>query len=149
VANVSVENARVVMDIAFYNKNINNFRYQSNIQGIWLFTATLGCWGVSTPWVQVMAALSLLLIFVFLINDEVCDKRTFRQIKKDIENKIEASLSGDTRMARLYELQSVEKERASLVMIIKKSPIFIVCYVFYAVSLVHFAGRFLDCYALK
>ncbi|WPJ15641.1 hypothetical protein [Raoultella planticola] len=146
---MSIENESIATDIASYNKNINNFRYQSNIQGIWLFTATLGCWSVNIPWVQMIASLSLLLIFFFLINDEDCDKRTFRQIKKDIENKIESSLSGDTRMARLYELASVEKNRVSPVVIIKKSPIFIVCYIFYALSLVHFAGIFIDCYTLK
>lgn len=135
---MSVENEGVEKRIENYNEHINDFRYQSNIQGIWLFTATLGCWSVSVPWLQMVAALSLLFIFFFLVNDNVRDKRTFQQMKKDIEKDIETSLSGDARMARLYQLGTVEKHRASLVVIIKQSPIFFVCYIFYAISIIYF-----------
>ncbi|VTM13841.1 Uncharacterised protein [Raoultella terrigena] len=135
---MSVENEGVEKRIENYNEHINDFRYQSNIQGIWLFTATLGCWSVSVPWLQMVAALSLLFIFFFLVKDNVRDKRTFQQMKEDIEKDIETSLFGDARMARLYQLGTVEKHRASLVVIIKQSPIFFVCYIFYTISIIYF-----------
>lgn len=62
------------------------------------------------------------------------DKRSFHKIEKDIENDIDSNLTGDTKKARLYDLGLVEEYRKSIIPVLKTSPIFIVCYIFYSIS---------------
>ncbi|MCD1125458.1 hypothetical protein LPW36_05420 [Jinshanibacter sp. LJY008] len=133
-------------DIENYSKHINEFRSQANIQGIWLFTSTLGCWSVSVPVIQLIAAVLLLFIFVFLVNKDIGDKREFYKIKEEIEKDINDHLTGDTRMARLYELEQVEGYRKSIKPVLKSSPVFIVCYIFYSISIMSFLANLMPQY---
>ena len=59
------------------------------------------------------------------------DKRAFHKIEKDVEKDIDSNLTGDTKKARLYDLRLVEEYRRSIISVLKTSPIFIVCYIFY------------------
>ncbi|EBR5386368.1 hypothetical protein B8128_21185, partial [Salmonella enterica] len=70
---------------------------------------------------------------------DMTDKRAFHKIEKDIDS----NLTGDTRKARLYDLGLVEEHRKSIIPVLKTSPIFIVCYIFYSISfLVFFCNLF-------
>ena len=69
------------------------------------------------------------------------DKRSFHEIEKDIENDIDSNLTGDTKKARLYDLGLVEEYRKSIIPVLKTSPIFIVCYIFYSISFLAFLSN--------
>lgn len=136
------KNDVISKNIESYGKHINEFRSQVNIQGIWLFTSTLGCWGVDIPSIQLVASILLLFMFGFLVNNEVGDKRAFNKIKIEIENDINRCLVGDAKEDRLDELEKVEGLRKSIKHVFKTSPIFIVCYIFYFISVMTFLTRF-------
>ena len=132
------KNDVILEHIKNYSKHIDEFRTQANSQGIWLFISTLGCWSVNIPLIQIIAAFLLFCIFIFNSKQEMTDKRTFHKIEKDIENDIDSNLTGDTKKARLYDLGLVEEYRKSIIPVLKTSPIFIVCYIFYSISLLVF-----------
>lgn len=132
------KNDVILEQIENYSNHIDEFRSQANSQGIWLFISTLGCWSVNMPAIQVIAAILLFCIFIFNSKQEMTDKRTFHKIEKDIEKDIDSNFTGDTKKARLYDLGLVEEYRKSIIPVLKISPIFIVCYIFYSISLLVF-----------
>lgn len=105
------KNDVILEHIKNYSKHIDEFRSQANSQEIWLFIATLGCWSVNIPLIQVIAVILLFCIFIFNSKQEMTDKRAFHKIEKDIENDIDSNLTGDTKKARLYDLGLVEEYR--------------------------------------
>ena len=135
------KNDVILEDIKNYSKHIDEFRSQANSQGIWLFISTLGCWSVNIPLIQIIAAILLFCIFIFNSKQEMTDKRTFHKIEKDIENDIDSNLIGDTKKARLYDLGLVEEYRKSIIPVLKTSPIVIVGYIFYSISLLGFLSN--------
>lgn len=71
------------------------------------------------------------------------EKRAFHKIEEDIEKNIDSNLTVESRKARLYDLGLVEEYRKSIKPVLKTSPIFIVCYIFYSISfLVFFSNLF-------
>ena len=137
------KNDVILEHIKNYSKHIDEFRTQANSQWIWLFISTLGCWSVNIPLIQIIAAFLLFCIFIFNSKQEMTDKRSFHKIEKDIENDIDSNLTGDTKKARLYDLGLVEEYRKSIIPVLKTSPIFIVCYIFYSISFLAFLSNLL------
>lgn len=135
------KNDVILEHIKNYGKHIDEFRTQANSQGIWLFISTLGCWSVNIPLIQIIAAFLLFCIFIFNSKQEMTDKRSFHKIEKDIENDIDSNLTGDTKKARLYDLGLVEEYRKSIIPVLKTSPIFIVCYIFYSITFLAFLSN--------
>ncbi|HBS5668634.1 TPA: hypothetical protein MAK55_003198 [Klebsiella pneumoniae] len=135
------KNDVILEHIKNYSKHIDEFRTQANSQEIWLFISTLGCWSVNIPLIQIIAAFLLFCIFIFNSKQEMTDKRSFHKIEKDIENDIDSNLTGDTKKARLYDLGLVEEYRKSIIPVLKTSPIFIVCYIFYSISFLAFLSN--------
>lgn len=71
------------------------------------------------------------------------EKRAFHKIEEDIEKNIDSNLTVESRKARLYDLGLVEEYRKSIKPVLKTSPIFIVCYIFYSIRfLVFFSNLF-------
>ncbi|MGU9648452.1 hypothetical protein ACV3J8_14420 [Salmonella enterica] len=137
------KNDAILEHIKNYSKHIDEFRPQANSQGIWLFISTLGCWSVNIPLIQVIAATLLFCIFIFNSRQDMTEKRAFHKIEEDIAKDIDSNLIGDSRKARLYDLGLVEKYRKAIKPVLKTSPIFIVCYIFYSISfLVFFSNLF-------
>ncbi|CHQ57109.1 hypothetical protein [Salmonella enterica] len=137
------KNDAILEHIKNYSKHIDEFRSQANPQGIWLFISTLGCWSVNIPLIQVIAAILLFCIFIFNSKQDMTEKRAFHKIEEDIAKDIDSNLIGDSRKARLYDLGLVEKYRKAIKPVLKTSPIFIVCYIFYSISfLVFFSNLF-------
>jgi hypothetical protein len=137
--NMSESNNSIIEKrIADYGKYIDFFRSEVNTQGIWLFVATLGCWGVSNSLIRFFATFMLLFIFAYLVNEKNEEKRPFQKIEDEIKSFIESQLVGDERKARLYDLDLKTRYRKSVKNMLKKSPVFLSCYIFYSISLVSF-----------
>ncbi|WP_421415044.1 hypothetical protein ACOMDM_02270 [Serratia plymuthica] len=124
--------------IVNYKEYIDFFRTDANMQGIWLFVATLGCWGVTHSVIRLAAMIILLFIFFYLINSNNKEKRPFQKIESEIESLITSQLEGDEKKARLYDLGQLSRYRKSVKKILKHSPIFLACYTFYMISFIYF-----------
>ncbi|EGR1146030.1 hypothetical protein WM008_23080 [Vibrio vulnificus] len=118
-------------------------RYNTlNLEAIWLFVATLGCWSVDQSIIQMTA---LILVLVFFSSKVSKDKKfdsTFAKVLKDIKFDLEESvLEGDVKKARLHELDDIDKNLLGLRSIYKSTPMFLMGYGFWAVSLFTFGYR--------
>lgn len=132
-------NDSILKEIKKYSAHIDRFRARANTHGIWLFIATLGCWGVIEPSIRILAFVMLYFIFLFLLHGSFPgEKRTFKKIHDDIKNKIVDNLTPEQQQERFHDLLIVEKKRKSLVGIIKTTFIFLACYGFYFMSLYYF-----------
>ncbi|WP_200906167.1 hypothetical protein [Citrobacter sp. CtB7.12] len=128
----------ILNEIKYYNRHISGFRTRANTHGVWIFISTLGCWSVDIPTLRLVAILLILFIFLYFIRLEQTDRRTFREISETIRSNINNDLSGDIQKKRLNDLDSVDKNRKSIKMVFKTSPIFIMCYIFYGISIAVF-----------
>ena len=87
-------NDSILKEINKYSAHIDRFRARANTHGIWLFIATLGCWGVTEPSIRILAFVMLFFIFLFLLHGSFPgEKRTFKKIHDDIKNKIVDNLT--------------------------------------------------------
>ncbi|ELK5320542.1 hypothetical protein Q6699_004181 [Vibrio vulnificus] len=118
-------------------------RYNAlNLEAIWLFVATLGCWSVNEQIIQMIALIIVLLFFSTKVSKDKKYDTTFIQISKDIRADLEMSvLEGDVKKARIHELDDVVRNHLGLTSIYKSTPIFLLGYGFWALSLMTFAYR--------
>ena len=78
----------ILTEVEKYSAHIDRFRSRANTHGIWLFIATLGCWGVTDPYIRMLAFIMLFIIFLFLLHGSFPgEKRTFKKIHDDIKIK--------------------------------------------------------------
>lgn len=130
--------------IIVYVNHIDKFRMEINTQGIWLFLGTLGCWSVGQPFIQIVAISTLLFIFSHLVNSELKDNRSFPRIEKDLEEQINTQSEAGLKNKLLDELQQAKNYRKSIKKIMNESKMFIVCYLFYGLSVMYFTANFFN-----
>ncbi|KFA99422.1 hypothetical protein [Vibrio sp. ER1A] len=120
-------------------------RYNTlNLEAIWLFVATLGCWSVDQPIIQIIAIILVLIFFSSKISKDKKFESTFTKVLKDIKFDLEESfLEGDVKKARLHELDDIDKNLLGLRSIYKSTPMFLMGYGFWVVSLFTFGYRIL------
>ena len=118
-------------------------RYNTlNLEAIWLFVATLGCWGVDNNIIQMLALILVLVFFSSKVSKDKKSDTTFFKILKAIRDDIETSrLEGDSRKARLHDLDEISKNLLSLRSMYKSTPMFLLGYSFWAISLLTFVFR--------
>ncbi|HCD6506483.1 TPA: hypothetical protein NDV06_005325, partial [Klebsiella pneumoniae] len=98
-------NDSILKEIKKYSAHIDRFRARANTHGIWLFIATLGCWGVTEPSIRILAFVMLFFIFLFLLHGSFPgEKRTFKKIHDDIKNKIVDNLIPEQQQERFHDL---------------------------------------------
>lgn len=116
-----------------------------NLEAIWLFVATLGCWSVSQPHIQILALLLVLVFFAFKISRdkkyELTSVTEMKKIRKDLDESI---LEGDAKKARLHELEEINKNLFSLRAMYKSTPMFFIGYGFWGLCLFYFGYRYLS-----
>ncbi|CAI2306972.1 conserved membrane hypothetical protein [Vibrio parahaemolyticus] len=113
-----------------------------NLEAIWLFVATLGCWSVDQKYVQMLAILLVLVFFSAKVAKDQKYDTTFARMLKDIRNDIEGSiLEGDSKKARLHELEEINNNLLGLKSIYRSTPMFLMGYAFWAISVFVFGFR--------
>ncbi|HEY0562247.1 MAG TPA: hypothetical protein VGD04_02890 [Methylophilus sp.] len=129
-------NKNIEEQILDYKRHIRYYQKSLNDEGIWLFLATLGCWGVPDSQMQKVAFIITIVIFFYRFYLQIEDKRTFKQIANDIEDDVKSStLLEDIKKARLYDLSKIKSKELSLINTIKTMSIFIVCFFFAFISM--------------
>lgn len=118
-------------------------RYNSlNVEAIWLFVATLGCWGVDNTYMKFFALIIVLLFFYSKVSKDKKYETTFFKVLDRIRIDVEASeLNGDSKKARLHEIDDVKKNLLGVKSIYKSTPMFLAGYGFWSISLLIFCYR--------
>lgn len=136
-------NSDIMHKIKRYMIHIKRFRESLNIEGVWIFLATLGCWSVTNKYIQLYAMLTTVFIFSYRLKSKVKDMRPFSKIEDDITEMINTSSNeGELKSQQLEALDIAKKFRMSFKNAIKTPPIFIIFYIFFGVSLLHFMEVF-------
>jgi hypothetical protein len=115
--------------------HVAHYRNVLNDEGIWLFLATLGCWGVTFGPIRLVAFGLAIAIFGKRMSIRSTETRTFSELAVAIEKKIDALIpEGDTRKARLYDLASYRKTELSTLKSLRNTSSFLMSWCFFAIS---------------
>lgn len=116
-----------------------------NQEAIWLFLATLGCWGVGveSKWFFYSAMGFVLILFVKKAKERHTDNGFFEPRLKNLQKIIEENelLVGDLRLARLYQLNDIKTRQLSIIAVTKRNKVFMGAWLFWAATLAYFMFR--------
>lgn len=135
---MSLPDARVRQMLEGFEKHIDSYRASLNNEGIWLFLATLGCWGVENYTFRVWAVWITFGLFVHRVFLGVEDKRSVSDIMRDLTETIKRDLPYDLQQERLNDLGVLVKKKLSVASHIKSTLIYIMCFVYLVLSFLHF-----------
>ena len=136
-------NGFIESQISDFKNHIKQYQETINTEGIWLFLAVLGCWGVTYEVMQKTAFIMTMIIFSFRVYQKLEDTRSFKEIYLYIEEQIkESNLNEDIKKARLYDLNRIKNKNLRLSKIVQSSSIFIICFVYTVFSMaLHFSSN--------
>jgi hypothetical protein len=124
-------NSHLEQQVSDFRQHIKHYQESLNNEGVWLFLAALGCWGVPSKEMQNAAFVITIIIFFYRLYLQLEDKRSFKKIAIDIESEINNSdIPEDTKKARLYDLNKLVKKELSFFKTLRSSIVFLICYVF-------------------
>ena len=124
-------------EIADYDKNIDEYRKALQTESVWLFLAVLGCWGVSNKGIQIFAFVLAIIFFGIQVSSHLTHRRTFSSFEKDIEKLIDSEfISGPLKDDYHESLRLLKEKRASNIQPLKAAPMFVLCFIFLAWSVI-------------
>ena len=112
------------------------------IQAIWLFLATLGCWGINQEETQIISIFIVFFLFYSKLTKKQNGNISFIKQMKDINIEVDkSSFDEEFKDSSRYELKKLERDflKGSA---FKKMPEFIVVYLFWGWSLYIFLLRY-------
>ena len=121
-----------------FSKYLIEYDENLNIQGIWLFLATLGCWSVPEGWLRVTAFSITFLIFfnnLFMVWKEEKEHVTFKTGFAKVERKVDELESASDREFWTGVLNLKKAHHLSFIGSLKRNYIYIVSFVFHVVCL--------------
>jgi hypothetical protein len=125
-----LKNALVLLEA-----DISNHYSRLELESVWLFLATLGCWSVSIRWVQLIAYIFTFILFTTRIKVGLKDKRSFPKRLKVIQSNVSRlNNEEDSTKALCWDCQDLSK-RISIMRSPVNVPTYISVYLFFVVSL--------------
>jgi len=73
-----------------FHENIENYRRSLNLEAIWLFVATLGCWSVNSDIIRVFSLSITFFLFSFQAYHRLPNKKSFEKIRMEAQREINA-----------------------------------------------------------
>jgi hypothetical protein len=130
-------------DAREYQKNLNT-------EAIWLFLATLGCWSVTNKWLQLFALILTIFLFGSRMKNGLREKKLdtmlpFAERARTLKDRIEQmSSTEDWRKERLFSiLEELQTNELSTRAKVERNWVFIICWLFYGISLFYLTYSFL------
>jgi hypothetical protein len=135
--NIIGNQTTIEAEMSALQQHIMDYRATLNQEGVWLFLATLGCWSVSNALLQHLSFILALVIFGDRMTKRLKDTRSFSKLIKTIEERIAHSLpEGDSRKARLYDLNMFQKGELSALNSFRNTYVFLLCWLFWGASFI-------------
>ena len=118
-----------------FRSHILEYRRVLNDEGIWLFLATVGCWGVTQPVYQLFAYGVTVMLFGTRVTTRYTESQSFTALAVRLEKRIQAEVeSPELRTRQLLLLQQLKASALSGVRPLLATKVFLVCWVFYGAS---------------
>jgi hypothetical protein len=122
--------------ILYLNQQIYDYWDSLNVEGVWLFLATLGCWSVPYRYACIFALCITGALFVGRIYARIPVRRTFSMQINALLDDIEGSqvLTDERRAHYRSELDRINNDILNYRHSIRHTGWFIVCFVFFGLS---------------
>jgi hypothetical protein len=119
-------------------EHIASYRAALTEEGIWLFLATLGCWSVSQPLLQLIGFGVAAVMFGERMASRIAEKRSFSTLARAVELRIATAPDlAEERSMRLTELMELRKRELSALTAFRHGRIFLLSWAFFGVSFVY------------
>ena len=96
---------KIEKQIKQLSQNIDDWHEKANNQGIWIFLATIGCWGVTNNVLQFVALVIVFFMFAYLLSKDTKFKGSFDVQLREIEKKCFNHDLTEKANARLREIR--------------------------------------------
>ncbi|WP_109078212.1 hypothetical protein [Aggregatibacter kilianii] len=138
----------IIEEIEKLNFSITNYHTRLNDESVWLFLATLGCYGVSPWWVKIIA-----LIFVFILfANKVAKFRkeeipfgsklySYSEYITYIDVLIDKHLQNDEKKECLQRLGECNQLISLKSLLSKRNLIFLMCFIFWMITALVFMSE--------
>ncbi len=134
--NETILNDSLKSQIYEFKNHIRKYQNSLNNEGVWLFLAALGCWGVPDKGMQNASFVITIIFFFYRVYIQIEDKRSFKKIIVDIEFDIKLSaIADDIKKARFYDLNKVKDKELSWFKTVKSMSVFIISFIFTTISM--------------
>lgn len=124
---------------------VQKFNKISNNEIVWLFLATIGCWGIPTdhPFVRLIAFFIIFFIFMSRLKTALGDSKPFKKRIQEIIDRLQKDTleENDFTKARLYELDKIRTDYLTTSSILKINWIFFMGWLFFGSSLIIIIGE--------
>jgi hypothetical protein len=132
-------NDEITLEISKFDKDIDEHREALEKESVWLFLATLGCYGVTNnDFLQTIAFLITFAFFISRVNSRKNKSNTklFILREKEIKKMITSKLNpGDIQQEQLNNLKKIRNEKLTLFQHIRSNPMYIICFIFLLASM--------------
>lgn len=122
-----------------FHENIENYRRSLNLEAIWLFVATLGCWSVSNDIIRVFSLSITFFLFSFQAYHRLPNKKSFEKIRMEAQREINALPNPEIKDQYQKELDEIVSTKLSTSSAIAGSSIFFLCFSFWFLSVIYWA----------
>lgn len=121
-----------------FRAHIVHYRKVLNDEGVWTFLATLGCLGVTSGPLRMMAFGVTVILFGERFSKRISDRRSFSRLITEIENRIDELVpEGDVKKARLFDLAAIKRQELSTWRAVRNSTAFLLSWIFLTLSFAH------------
>lgn len=114
--------------------------YRNNLtqEGMWLFVATLGCWGLTANiYFQYFAFCITGILFAERFHDKISRSKNLARVKSDLIKDIDNSDEGSEKQTYLKDYKAMLKDRFSINSMFTEGRVFFICFMFWGVSLAY------------
>lgn len=122
-----------------FHENIENYRRSLNLEAIWLFVATLGCWSVNNDIIRVFSLSITFFLFSFQAYHRLPNKKSFEKIRMEAQREINALPNPEIKDQYQKELDEIVSTKLSTSSAIAGSSIFCLCFSFWFLSVIYWA----------
>ena len=126
--------------IMFLLRQIDDYWKSLNIEGVWLFVTTLGCWSVSEKSLCIFALFISAAIFVIRIYVRLPIKETFLSQIEELQSSVKGSAEVEDSVKNQYivEIENIKNKKLSILNSLSNVVVFGMCFMFWAFTFNHF-----------
>ena len=131
------ENNEIEIELQKFSQDIDDWHEKANIEGIWIFLATLGCWGVTNNILLFVALIIVFFIFIYLLSKGTEFKGSFDMQFRKLEKKY-LKYDSEKHTDFAVRLREIRKEKLSILKGMLRVGIGTMGIFFWAVTTIYF-----------
>lgn len=125
-------------ELEILRKYIHTYSDELNLEGVWLFLASLGCWSAAAGLPQIFATVLTGALFFQRFNLKRTEKRHFALAFKEILVRADREVPDQVERSRIQlEIRFLRDNYLAFGPVLKRAWPFLGCWAFYGITVVH------------